>query len=142
MIGWVQAQAWKLGTFGAAAVALLLGVLLLVEKAETGRLTAANAALSDAIYNPQTGYIAQLSQCHTNVESLKASLDSQSTKVKALEADSNRRLAAAEEDLAEARATAARLEVRADATLDYRPAGADACARVEDVRRKYLEALK
>lgn len=140
--GFVSGQLWKLTTAAAVVVALGFAGWLVAVKIENGHLTRTNAALSDSINNPATGYIAKLAQAHTNVATLTGALADQNAKLTAKSAKDAAALAAAQKALTNAKASVAALQKRARATLAYKPVGETSCARTADVIKNYLEGLK
>lgn len=142
MLAEIRARIWQIGTLGAAVIAIGLLVMLGLTHVELNHARHDVAALNARIEDPQTGYIARLATCHGNVGRLQATLDQQTAAVAAKSAADAKALAKAEADLAAERGRSAALQVRANATLAYKPAGADACARIEDIRRRYVEGLK
>lgn len=140
--GLLGAQIWKLTTFAAGLGCVVLTGYLIAARVENSHLTHANAVLSDRIDNPKTGYVASMAQCHTNTLTYDAALKMQNA---AVEAQSNRdkaALDAANAALAAAQSRIAVLQNRAAAMLDYKPVGADNCARTQDVIAKYVGSLK
>ena len=142
MIGWLQAQMWKLGTLGASAVALCLGVALALSAAQKHQMEGDRAKLDAAINNPQTGYVVRLAQCRANVTDLEQSIEQQNARISAVEAGSAQRIATAETAVQRAREATRAANTRVTAILSAAPKGATVCERVEDVDRRFLEMLK
>jgi predicted RNase H-like nuclease (RuvC/YqgF family) len=134
----VFSMPWKLGTLLATGLALMLGAMLLLTKHEVGRLKRENAELSSRIDT----LTRDLGQCRANVATLSRSLDEQTDEIARQSKYSERRLRAAKGALASAQRRVVSLETRAAGTLSHTPVGADACARIDDVRRRYLEGLR
>jgi hypothetical protein len=74
--------------------------------------------------------------------SCAAALRLQTGRLEALSAEGAARLAQADKAAADARAVAASARRQAEALLSAQLIGATACERVEDVRRRFLEAQK
>lgn len=74
-------------------------------------------------------------------ETCSAGLARQNAAVEALRAEGAARLARADKAAADARAVAASARRQADALLNARLEGADACERAQDVRRRFLEVI-
>lgn len=142
MIGWLQAQAWKLVGLGAAAVALSLGVALAFQLGDKARITAERGALHRAINDPDTGYVVRLNTCRTTAASLEQAIEDQNARVRAQAEESARRVAAAEAAVGRARAETEAANARVAAFLSAAPQGATVCERVEDVDRRFLEMLR
>jgi len=116
-------MAWlgsKLAGMIGVPVAIVLALLLAWQalahrstRADLREMTSERDALVARIEDPDTGYIAQLATCRTNVTSLRNSLETQNTAVRDLEA----RTAAAEQRASAARAEAARLSSAASRDL-------------------------
>jgi hypothetical protein len=85
---------------------------------------------------------AALGQCHDNTKALKAAIDLQNASLAALGQESARRLAGNEKVVQAALAQAARAKQQSAVISAQPPAGADVCARYEDVDTKVLESLK
>lgn len=74
-------------------------------------------------------------------QTCEAGLARQNAAVEALRAEGAARLARADKAAADARAVAASARRQADALLNARLEGADACERAQDVRRRFLEVV-
>ena len=83
-----------------------------------------------------------LNQCHANTDKLRGSLDTQNASIAAAGKDSAQRLQAAQEAVRAGQSALSQAQAQSAAILAHRPSGADACARVMDVDRQLLEALK
>lgn len=71
----------------------------------------------------------------------EAALKRQTDDLEALRAEGAARLARADKAAADARAVAASARRQANALLNARLEGADACERAQDVRRRFLEVI-
>ena len=124
---------------GPVATAAALALLLLCvsqcsgKQAETRRADRAEDSLKTERENLQT--------CRRNVGALDAAVKRQNAQVDAAGRESAQRLQAAERELADALKGKADVERRV-AALTKRPAGADACARMESADRNVLEHLR
>lgn len=138
----ITSRLWQLTTIGASVVALYLGFQLLGARGDIRDLQKANAALDAQINHPVTGLGPQLGRCQANRETLQKNLERQNGEIAAKSSLDAEKLAATEKALSAARSQVARLQDRAADTLAYRPAGGDVCARMEDVRKHYVEGLR
>jgi hypothetical protein len=136
----LRARAWQAGTFGAAGVAL--AVALGVAHFQKAAVTKERDALHAAINEPVTGYIATGARCVANARQLTGALAEQSAAVDAIEAESDRRIAAAEAGWRDAQRTAADARSRAARLSAASIAGATPCERVEDADRTVMEILR
>lgn len=141
------ATAWRLlgsplaGRIG-AAMAVLLGLLAMAQCTAKGAALKQVDRLTAQITEPKTGYAARLAQANTNYSTCRTALSKQTDEVDRVSREGRQRVAQAETALKAARSDVEALERRAAAMLAYQPRGADTCARMEDVRRRYLETLK
>lgn len=129
---------WKVGAFAGLAGCVVLTGLLIAEKADNGRLTTQVGALTKQINDPETGYVVRLAQCRTNTAQLETALDSQNAAIDAQSKTDQAKLAAAQKALADARETIQWLRNSAAAMLEYKPQGATACERAQDVINHYF----
>lgn len=134
-------QLWKVATGGAALVALVLSALLLSSYFENRNLVTQRNTLTASINDPKTGYIAQLAQARTNVETLKVEVASQNAAYTKLSADSQARLAASEKQLAAAQAQTRAMEKKVDGFLATEPQGATLEDRIQDIDNRALQEL-
>jgi DNA anti-recombination protein RmuC len=138
-IPFLSGHIWKIATGGAAALALLLCALLMSSYFENRDLSKQRNTLAAQINDPQTGYIAQLAQARTNVETLKVEVDKQNKALDKMSAESNARLAAARTALAKAQAETKALEKRLAGFLATKPQGATLEARVRDIDARAMK---
>lgn len=138
---WIEARVWQLGTIGASAAAVGLGVALLVSGARLKDAQAARDHLQIAIDQPVTGWAARLTTCQNNTATLQASITGQNAQIDALKAEGVRRTAAAAAALADAQKET--VKARANAAEIMKPlVGVDTCQRVNEADERLLEALK
>lgn len=132
-------QIWKIATGGAAVVALLLSALLLSSYFQNRDLSRQRAALAASINNPQTGYIAQLAQARTNVETLKVEVQRQNVAYDKLSAESQAALAAAQARMAKAQVETRAMERKLAGFLATAPQGATLEDRVRDIDERAMK---
>jgi len=124
---------WKVATAGAAVIAAVLMVMLGVSYMQNRDLTAQRQALSSAINDPVTGYVAQLAQARTNVKTLEVRVAQQNEAIDKLSAESAARLATSRRELAAAQAQTRTMERKLAGFLATKPQGATLEARVRDI---------
>jgi hypothetical protein len=139
--GFLQGQLWKVATGLVGVVSIGLIAMLMASYFENRDLMHQRTVLMTSINDPKTGYIAQLSQAHTNVETLKVSLDTQRVALQAKADDANRELRVTEANLAAAQAKTKAMEVRLNKFLATGPQGATAADRIRDIDRRGLEEM-
>lgn len=132
-IPFLSGQLWKIATGGAAVVALILSALLMWSYFENRDITKQRDVLSAQINDPTNGYIAQLAQSRTNVETLKVEVERQNAAYDKLSAESTARLANARAALAKAQAETRALERKVAGFLATKPQGATLEDRVRDI---------
>lgn len=141
----LKGQAWKLATFGTGivgtAVAVGLGVCLLVEKAEHAKTEADRADLYSQIYTPKTGYLAQVTQLRTNYETCSASLVTQNAAIEKLAVAGTAALAEAERKLDDAQEQSRRANARV-AEIMKPLVGTDTCQRSVEIYERIKKDLK
>lgn len=119
-----------------AALALVALVAFAgIQTARVGRLKADLAKLENLAAEALRAQAWEKAKADT----CNAALGRQTAAVEALRAEGAARLAQADKAAADARAVAASARRRSDALLGARLQGADACARAEDARRRFLE---
>lgn len=138
MMAELRARAWQLGTFGVGAIALLLAALLTVQtfKLERSRVTAARAETQLTLVQRDLG------TCSGNVSALSGSLGRQNAAVAELKADSDARLAAAENIAQAARKSTLAAEVASARIKAKPPIGSDICVRMQSADETFLEAIR
>lgn len=141
MLGELRARAWQLGTAAAGTAALLLGVALGVTTLQKNAAVRERDALHAQINAPVTGYIAEAARCAANTRRLDAALTTQAAAVDDLQAESSRRIAAAERGWRDAQRAAATARSRADRLAAAPIAGETLCERMEAADRTVLEIL-
>jgi hypothetical protein len=133
MFGLAFPSPWKLATGGAAIIALLLTVLLFSSYKVNQDLTQQRAVLQKSINDPETGFIVQLAQARTNVETLKVEVERQSQAYDKLSKDSEIALAAARAKLAVAQQETKAIERKVAGFLATKPQGATLEDRIRDI---------
>lgn len=133
MTDFFTGKLWKIATGAAAVVALLLGILLTTSYMQNRDLTRQRDGLSVAINDPATGYIAQLAQARTNVETLKVAVEQQNAAYDKLSVESQAALRLAQARLAAAQAETRALERKVASFLATKPQGATLEDRVRDI---------
>lgn len=141
MLAELRARAWQLGTLGAGAAAVLLAVTLGVTTLQKNAAVRERDALHAQINDPVTGHIAEAARCAANTRRLDAALTAQAAAVDDLQAESARRIAAAERGWRDAQRAAAAARFRADRLAAAPIAGETLCERIEDADRTVLEIL-
>lgn len=137
----LKAQAWKIATILAGVVSLSLVAFLIAANFENRDLMSQRQALAQSINDPKTGYIAQLSQARTNVETLKVAIDEQRKRFQAEAVKNNASLRAAEQRLAVAQAQTKDMEVRLNRFLSTAPKGDTPEEQLRDIDRRGLEEM-
>lgn len=130
---------------GGGIAAAVVATLVLGLGVQTARLAGAHrdvTKLTDRIENPSTGYIAKLSTCQGNVAGLESAVKAQNSAVAAIGAESARKMDIASVAVTAAIQGRASAEGRAAKLLRSRPAGLDACARMQAADNAVLEALQ
>lgn len=145
MMSWIETltgMKWKIIS-GAAGIALLVaGFFLVVAQVENRYLVKKNVRLEELINDPDTGYIAQLAQANTNVETLTLAVETQNTKLRQQAEESARTLADLKATVARVQNDNARLRTASAKILNGKPRGNTLVERVTDVDNRLLETLK
>ena len=122
----------------AAAAAIALALVSVgqcsAKNTEARRADRAEATLATELVN--------LDRCRTNVAGLEASVGAQNARIEAVRAEGQRKTEEAENALAAAQKGRAAVEARVASLLRDRPAGADACARMESADAAVLGSLR
>lgn len=84
----------------------------------------------------------KLTACAQRADGLAVALKNQNDALDAKAALDAKTLDATTRQLAAGQDTVQRLQARSRATLAFKPTGADACARLDEIRRHYVESLK
>lgn len=141
ILTWLQAQAWKVATAGAAVMAIGLGLALVVEKHEHAATEKARVVLYDQIYAPGTGFLAVETQLRATNATLDAAVIRQNVEIQRQVDESAKRLAEAAQSLTVAQAATASAERRIGVLM--RPlASGDVCKRMIEMDDRFLENLK
>lgn len=137
MIGWLEAQAWKLTTAAAGVTALGLGVSLLFaqnQHRKDEKRIAAQVLTIDTLGD-------SLDQCRVNVSSLEGAVAQRNVEIDRQAAESKKRLETAQSTLKSAQAATLAAERRIGVLM--RPlVGADSCSRMTEMDDRILEDLK
>lgn len=133
------AQLWKLTTAAGVIGCVVLTGYLIAARVENGHLTADNEALTASINDPATGYAARIAQCRVNTLTYEDAVKQQNVAVDAQAARDKTALDAAEAALTASRDRVAKLQAQAAVTLAYKPSGANACERSQDVIDNYFK---
>lgn len=130
---------WKIATGGAALIALGLTILLMTTYIENKDLTKQRNELARQINDPKTGYIAQLAQSRTNVETLKEEVRYQNQELDRLSKESRERLAATERRLRAAQQETRQMEKQLAGFLATGPQGTTLEDRIRDIDERALQ---
>lgn len=137
IIQWFEAQAWKLTTAAAGALAIGLSVALVMAQHEhhkDEKTIEAQALAIDTLGD-------NLDQCRANGVTLEDAITERNTKLAEQAAENKKRLEAAESSLKQAHAATLAAERRVGVLL--RPlAGTDSCSRMIEMDERILEDLK
>ena len=128
---WMSPRLWAAG-----ALALLLAFAAL----QTVRVDRLKESLGKAEKSAAEARSA-LAWQKARADTCEAAVARQNAAIEALDKASRAKLAQADKAAADARAVAASARKQADALLNARLNGADACERVEDVRRRFEEVI-
>lgn len=132
---------WKIATGAVALITIALMGLLLATYFENRDLMKQRDTLSMSINDPRTGYVAQLAQARTNVETLKAEVSRQNQAYSNLSASSEARLADATRRLAAAQRETRIIEQKLAVFLSTEPQGSTLEAQVLDIDNRILKEL-
>jgi uncharacterized protein involved in exopolysaccharide biosynthesis len=132
---------WKAATGAAGVLALVLATLAMTTYFENRSITKQRNELSAQINDPVNGYIAQLTRLKQDNAELHASLDDQSAEVRRLSEESQRRLDAAQAQLAAALRDQRRLEGKLAGFMATGPQGSSFEERVRDIDTRVMEEL-
>jgi hypothetical protein len=135
--GTIQAALW-----GAGIAAALVAVPLIVQTVRLELIKNERDGLRAEISDPDTGYIARLTQCRSNGARLAAEIERQNGAIEGLESRMADAIAAAEAEAADAREEAAGLRARARRFIERPIAGETACARAADVDAAFMAELE
>ena len=133
---------WKIGTGLAAVVALILGFFLVTASIENHNLTKERDKLSKSITDPNTGYIARLTQSRTNVVTLEAAVKAQNESYKKQSEAASAEMARLKKELAAAQAQTREYERRLNAFMATKPQGDTLEKRVTDIDNRILKDLR
>lgn len=132
---------WKIGTIGAGIVTLVISALLMNSYFENRQLIQQKTELVKQITDPNTGFIAQLAQSRTNVETLKVQLRTQRESFQSKEAEGNARLKATEAKLTAAQVKTQAMERRLNSFLATKPQGATLQDRIRDIDARGMSEM-
>lgn len=134
-------QLWKIATGGAAIALLVVSALLMSSYFERKDLTSQRQALYTQINDPKVGFIAQLAQARTNVETLKAEIEVQNAAYDKLSAESKALLAQKTTELAAAQAETKTMELKLHGFLATKPKGDTLDERVRDIDSRGMSEM-
>lgn len=135
------AMLWKIATGGAAILALVLGFFLLTTTLENRSLTKQRDKLSLSITDPNTGYIARLTQSRTNVVTLEGAIKTQNEAYEKQSKAAQAELARLKKELSAAQAETRASERRLSQFLATKPKGNTLAERVTDIDNRVLKDL-
>jgi hypothetical protein len=130
---------WKVATGAAAVIALVLTVMLATTIMQSKDLAKQRDMLASRISDPVNGYVAQLAQARTNVETLTVEVERQNAAYDKLSVESQSRLAAAQARLTEAQAATKTMERKLAGFLATGPKGTTLEARVRDIDERAMK---
>ena len=137
----LTAPLWKIGTFTAGLICLILSGFLIASTLENRSLVAQRSSLSAQINDPKVGFVAQLAQANTNVETLKVALDTQRKSFETKAAQREAVLAETSRKLEVAQAASRTMQLKLDRFLATKPQGAILEDRVRDIDQRALSEL-
>lgn len=130
---------WKLATIAGGLVSLVIGGLLITSYIENREISKQRDELQRSITDPETGYIARLTQAKANVVELNAALETQNAKYRQLSAESAAALEASRRRLLAAQRERDQLQSRLDTFLAQPIEGETLEERVLDVDRRAMK---
>lgn len=142
MFGIASSLLWKIGAGSATVLALVLGFFLITTTMESHRIAGERDKLTASINDPNTGYIARLTQERTNVITLKSAIETQNSAYQKQSDSDKAKLAALTKQLAAAQARTADAEKRLKVFMATKPQGATLTDRVTDVDNRILKDLQ
>lgn len=132
---------WKLATGGAALLTIILSAFLLSSYFENRDLMSQRNELAKQINDPKTGFVARMAQAQTNIETLKATVESQNTAYRNLSQQSEARLASLRAEVVAAQKREQIVSQKLQQFLATKPQGATLEERIEDIDRRALSEL-
>jgi hypothetical protein len=138
-------RAWA--ALGVVVLMVSLGVQTARLNHAKGDLKSSRAALVDPASHRRWQDLAEdrardLQTCRANTNTLQSAIDRQNASVAALKAEGDRRTTQAAAAVRDAQRGRSDAEARASKLAALKPAGADACARMNDADRAVLETLR
>jgi hypothetical protein len=136
-----SALSWKVGTIGAAVLAVIIGIFLFSANMENKRIISERDKLSIQINDPKTGYIARLTQARANTDALEAAIVSQNAAMQRQSTEAKLKIEDLRKELAAAQKRSLEAERRLAAFMATKPQGSSLEARVLDIDRRLLKDL-
>lgn len=136
--GFLLGKAWNIGAIIALAASIYLGIQLMQAN---GTIKDRNATIT-RLESRNTQLERDLAQARTNVTTVQTALNQANASLRNLSERSQAKLGEAQRAVNAAKAKSAEADRRAQNMLQFKPQGADQCARMLDVDRKFLESLK
>jgi hypothetical protein len=133
---------FKIGLGVAAVASLVMAYFLFTMSIENENLVKERDRLSLSITDPNTGYIARLTQSRTNVVYLEQAIKTQNEAFKRQSDASKAELERLKKELAAAQARTRAQEKRLAAFMATKPQGVTLEERVTDIDNRILEDLK
>jgi len=137
----LTAPLWKIGTFAAGLICLVLSGFLIASTLENRGLVVQRSALSAQINDPKVGFVARLAQANTNVETLKVALNTQRQSFETKAAQREAVLAETSRKLKLAQVSTRTMQLKLDRFLATKPQGATLEDRVRDIDQRALSEL-
>lgn len=137
----LDGQLWKVATAAAGVVSLVLIALLLAANVENRNLMKQRTELSKQINDPETGFVARLTQARTNEAQLRVAIERQRQTFQAAAEQNNARLVETERQLAAAQVQTRQMETRLRSFLSTAPQGSTAEEQISDIDSRGLEEM-
>lgn len=132
---------WKLATGGAALLAVVLSAFLMSSYFENRDLMAQRNELTRQINDPKTGFVARMAQAQTNIETLKAAVESQNDAYQRLSNESTARVNGLRAEVLAAQKRERIVTEKLQQFLATKPQGATLEERIADIDRRALSEL-
>jgi len=137
----LEGQLWKIATGAAGLISLILAGFLVSSYLENRSLTKQKNDLVTQINDPDTGYVAQLAQAHTNVKQVQTAMAEEQASFKAQQSAANAKLAETEATLQRVQAQNKEVNQRLQKFLTTTPQGATHDERMSDIDQSALKDL-
>jgi hypothetical protein len=132
---------WKAGAVAGGVAAVVLGIALTVSNVEKGHLQKDYDKVELTISDPHTGYLVQLAQSRTNVDTLTVQVNSQNDRINAISAADSARIAALTLAVDTANQAAAVSHSKMLAVMSAPLTAATACGQYDEVDARVLSLL-